>query len=593
MGKVNKDNKRKEDFKLLIRALRYLHPYKLQFILALVTILGNIGINLITPYLWGKTLEYLFKKDLHTILFYLALSFILDLIGIGINYAQSYLMTRLNQYIVFNMKKDIYESLLNLPVKAYNDIDNGEFMSRLHGDASQVAHALTGTLTNSLVDVVRAIGVGIAGFALNAKLALLILCGFPFIIFVSRYFGRKIREANKVLAKKGDAYFGSSCEGIWGIREIKSFGIKKQRFADFLYVAEDLRDTEIKMMIWNALSVLSTSGINTIMRYLIMLLGGILVVQGRMDAAIYVTFISYSGQFLSSLLSISNINLDIQQVMTSLERMFLLVDGLGYGKEKFGNQKPDSIRGTIAFKNVSFAYKENEEVLDNISIEIPEKKRTAFVGCSGSGKSTIFNLILRMYQPSQGNIMLDNIAIEELTEDTLRDTISVVSQEPFLFSMTIKENLQLIKPDATQKEIEEACEHAYIYDYIESLPDKWDTKLGENGINLSGGQRQRLAIARVLLKKSKIILFDEATSALDNESQFYIKKAMDEIADNCTVVTIAHRLSTIIESDIIYVIHQGKVVGCGTHRDLIHNNTFYQNLYKAEVDLINENSEEG
>ena len=213
---------------------------------------------------------------------------------------------------------------------------------------------------------------------------------------------------------------------------------------------------------------------------------------------------------------------------------------------------------------------------------IPTNKKVAIVGPSGQGKTTIFNLLTRVFDPNEGNIYIDDVNLLDLSEDNLRSTISIIRQDPFLFNKTIKENFLIVNPKLTNKEMIEYCKQAKIHDYIMTLPNKYDTVLGEGGVNLSGGQKQRIAIARALIKQSKIILFDEATSALDNNSQDHIKRTIDELAKDHTVVIVAHRLSTIIDADVIYVVDGGKIVGEGTHEDLLKTNKIYRNLYETE-----------
>ena len=360
----------------------------------------------------------------------------------------------------------------------------------------------------------------------------------------------------------------------------------------FTGFAHQLKERSIKITVLVAISQLLLSTINVIARIAVIFMGSILVINGSLSIQYFIAFCSYSNQFSNALLNISHINLSIQQVMTALERMFFLIDGMSYFPEKFGNKRMSDVNGNIKFHNVSFQYSEGENTLNNITIDIPARSRTAIVGSSGSGKTTVFNLILKMYEPCKGSILIDDIDLNEIIEKDLRRYISVVRQEPFLFSMSIRENLLFANIDASQQEIESACKRAYIHEFIETLPNKYDTALGENGINLSGGQRQRIAIARALLKKSKILLFDEATSSLDNESQFYIKKAIDAISRDCTVVIIAHRLSTIVESDVIYVMDKGQIAGNGNHQSLMCTNTIYKSLYQSEVDLINRTSKE-
>ena len=581
---------KQEDITLLKRALKYVFSYKTKFVLAFVCIIGGIGIGIAQPLFWGGILDSFFQKSMAGAIPNIVYSLLLGILASIISYLQSYIFSSLNQNIIFDLKRDMYKAILDLPVKAYDEINNGELMSRLHGDAGEVANAITNTLINTVVDIIRLIAVGITVFTISIKLAMIVIITFPISFYIFNTYGKKIRAGNKQLSKLNDKYFSDSGQTIWGIREVKSLGIKKDKFESFTQIASKLKEMIITVILLGAKSHALSDIVNHITYIAVVLVGGMFVVNGSLDIKYFIAFNSYSGQFSGSLLSISKFNMNLQQVMNSLERIFHLIDGLTYSPEKFGEKSIDNSTGEIKFENVSFSYESQINVLDNVTINIPAKSRTAIVGSSGSGKTTVFNLLLRLYQPCNGHIFIDHTEVNEIKEEDLRRHISVVRQEPVLFTVSIKENLLLANPDASQQEIESACKRAYIHDYIESLPDKYNSVIGENGVKLSGGQRQRIAIARALLKKSKIILFDEATSSLDNESQFYIKKAIDTLAEDCTVVLIAHRLSTIIEADVIYVMDKGKVVGRGNHHSLIHTNKVYKNLYQAEVELINDNS---
>lgn len=583
---------KQKDLTLLKRALKYVFSYKIKFMLAFLCIVSGIGTGIAQPLFWGRILDSLFQKNMDGAILNIVYSLIFGILASILSFLQAYVFASLNQNIIFDLKRDMYKAMLDLPVKAYDDINNGELMSRLHGDAGEVANAITGTLINTVVDVIRLIAVGITIFAISVKLALIVVITFPVSFYIFNKYGRKIRASNKHLSELNDKYFSESGQAIWGIREIKSLGIKNDKFISFTKLSSKLKEMIITVTLLSAKSQALSNIINFIAQMTVAFVGGLFVVNGSLDIKYFIAFYSYSGQFSGSLLSISRFNLNLQQVMNSLERIFLLIDGLSYSAEKFGERGIDNITGEVKFENVSFHYDNDSNVLDSVTINIPAKSRTAIVGSSGSGKTTIFNLILKLYDPCKGRIFIDCTDINEIKEEDLRKHISVVRQEPVLFTMSIKENLLLANAHASQKEIESACKRAYIHEYIETLPNKYDSVIGENGVNLSGGQRQRIAIARALLKKSKIILFDEATSSLDNESQFYIKKAIDTIARDCTVVLIAHRLSTIIEADVIYVMDKGKIVGHGNHHSLIHTNKVYKNLYKAEVELINDYSSE-
>ena len=274
-----------------------------------------------------------------------------------------------------------------------------------------------------------------------------------------------------------------------------------------------------------------------------------------------------------------------KQFEISSIRVFEIIDNQKFKKEQFGKTKVKSIDGHIRFNNVEFGYNDNEEIINNMNFEIKPNQKVAFVGKSGVGKTTIFSLITRLYTIDKGEILIDGYNIKDLTCDSLRNNMSIITQNPYIFNFSIKDNLLLSKEDATMEEIREACKLACIDDYIMSLPNQYDTMLGENGVILSGGQKQRLAIARALLMKTEIILFDEATSALDNETQSKIQDAIDNLKGEYTILIVAHRLSTVIDCDKIFVVDDGKIIDSGTHKELLQNCDFYKNLYEKDLNV--------
>ena len=281
--------------------------------------------------------------------------------------------------------------------------------------------------------------------------------------------------------------------------------------------------------------------------------------------------------------SISDFGVSYNKVTVSLKRIGEIINNNLYEDEKFGSIHLNDCKGYIEFKNVKFRYTEKEDyTLKGLSLNIEPNKKVAVVGRSGNGKSTIFNLLLRYFDNNIGSIKLDGIDLKELDEESLRKHISIIRQTPFLFNQSIIDNFRFLRDDVTLEEVRDVCKRAYIDDYIMSLPNQYDTIIGEGGVNLSGGQKQRIAIARTLLLNTKVILFDEATSALDNESQEYIKKTIDDLVKDHTVVIVAHRLSTIVDADVINVIDKGKLAGSGTHNELLRTCKIYQNLYKNE-----------
>ena len=309
----------------------------------------------------------------------------------------------------------------------------------------------------------------------------------------------------------------------------------------------------------------------------------ILIINKTGSFAFFMAMTYYVYRFMNTIELMMNLSTSIQKMKVSIERLSEILDNKLYKDEKFGIVSKTDILGNIEFKNITFKYpNEEKEIFEEFNLTIPTGKKVAIVGKSGQGKTTIFNLLLRYFDSDAGVILVDDIPIEDFTEDSLRENIAIIRQEPFIFNKTILENLKIIDPYMSLKKIRNACKLAEIDEYIMSLPNKYDTMIGEGGINLSGGQKQRLAIARALLKNSKIILFDEATSALDNENQSKIKQAIDNLVKDHTIIIVAHRLSTIIDADVIYLIDGGKVVASGTHKQLLKKSLIYKNLYINE-----------
>ncbi|MCX8129737.1 MAG: ABC transporter ATP-binding protein/permease [Clostridia bacterium] len=579
-----------DDLKLLKRAIKYIKPYKIRFSLAFICIFAGIAVGIIQPLLFAKIVTNLFSGDFNGILIYSLYLLLMYLLQMCLGFFQSYLFSYLQVSITFDLKNNMYDKILCLPVKAFDKMGVGDFLSRLEGDASAIASIITEQLLNAVVDIIKVIILSIVIFMVSTQLAFIVILSFPANFLIFSIFGRILRNKVKEAKKISDTYYRNIQESISGIREIKSLGVKNSKLKSYLLINLELKMKNLKIAILNIFSNTITQSVEYITTVLVLVIGGYLTLKGFMKIEYLLAFNSYSNQYLTSLMNLSRLNSNIQQIFTSLERIFGLMDNLNYSCTEFGNVKKDHVKGDIEFKNVIFEHDSNQPVLKEVSFIVPSNKIIAIVGPSGSGKTTIFNLLLRFYEPMSGQILLDNICIGDYDEESLRKHISIVRQEPFLFNVSIIDNLRLVNPSASIEEIDNACKATYIYDHIKSLPQGYNSIIGENGVNFSGGQKQRLAIARALLKNSKVILFDEATSSLDNESQFIIKKTIKELSSNHTIIVIAHRLLTVVDADEIIVIDNGRISGSGTHPKLIKNNAIYKNLYKEELRIINEKS---
>lgn len=579
----------KKDLRLLCRAYIYILPHKLRFFLTLLCMLLILGLDVIQPLLWGTILSAMYAREYTTAWSNIILVFFTLISNMLVSLLKNYLTEFLTQHIVVDMKKDLFRKIINLPVATFDNRKSGDFINRMVEDGYRVANSLTNDLLNGVIDLLKVLVIGVMVFKISVPLAFIVVGTLPISQVVFMVFGRLLRRKQERCSALGDTYYSFLNECILGIREIKSLGIKSSKFNEFLDLATRFKNLTIDTSFLRLSSYTFSQMANTASQLSVMAVGGYFIFKGMLTVKYFIAFNAYAGQFATSLINITRLNATVQQTLASLERIYEILDS---PEERFGENSLNNVEGDITFRKVSFSYESDISTLSDISLEIGKNKITALVGSSGSGKTTVLNLLQKFYDHFEGEIYIDGINIKDLSEPALRRHIAVVRQDPFLFNRSILDNLWLANPDATEEEINKACITAYIHEFIMELPEKYQTLLGENSVNLSGGQKQRLAIARALLKGAKILVFDEATSALDNESQHFIKQAIAKISKDHTVIIVAHRLSTVIEANQIIILHEGKVVGQGTHPFLICQNEIYQRLYENEVGILNDNVEE-
>lgn len=476
----------------------------------------------------------------------------------------------------------VYEKVGLLPARAFEEKSSGEFINRITSDSSTIADSFRQILRITISLFTCAIVFIYICFN-SWVVALEVIIYLVLFYIISHKYLPSIKEKQKEINKEKDRAVAEVSESVRGIREIRALGIRKSMNDNFKNIVRNIYFKINKQMIternYNAWIYI----LNCTLEFIIFTTCILLIINGTGSFAFFMAMTYYVYRFMNTIELMMNLSTSIQKMKVSIERLSEILDNKLYKDEKFGIVSKTDILGNIEFKNVTFKYpNEEKEIFEEFNLTIPTGKKVAIVGKSGQGKTTIFNLLLRYFDSDAGVILVDDIPIEDFTEDSLRENIAIIRQEPFIFNKTILENLKIIDPYMSLKKIRNACKLAEIDEYIMSLPNKYDTMIGEGGINLSGGQKQRLAIARALLKNSKIILFDEATSALDNENQSKIKQAIDNLVKDHTIIIVAHRLSTIIDADAIYLIDGGKVVASGTHKQLLKKSSIYKNLYINE-----------
>lgn len=558
----------------------YLKKDKLKLFLYVVLVLSTYLPIILVPVFEGKALEFLFLKDMNGFVINLAIWICINLLAWSIlQIPRDFLYNYLEIKFMKNVSKDMYKKIDKLPAIAFEEIGVGEFINRLYTDPDRVMELLA-KIVKLICKAFVVIVVFYLAFSISIILGLEILVFAIIMGYISYKFFPKIKKTHESIKKESDQYVKVATENITGIREIKALGIKKNieknifNNLDTLFKHnKDIRKYEVIYYNLNNL-------IYFVLQFIILLTTGYFLIQGKIGYAVFIMIHNYIWRVDEVVESISDFGVSYNKVKVSLKRIDEIVNNKIYEDEKYGNVELENCEGVIEFKNVKFKYRDEEEnTLKGLNLKIEPNKKIAIVGRSGNGKSTIFNLLLRYFDSTEGEILIDGINIKDLKEETLRKNISIIRQTPFLFNLSIMDNFRLVKENIKLEEVREVCKKSYIDDYIMSLPNKYDTIIGEGGVNLSGGQKQRLAIARTLLINTKIILFDEATSALDNESQEYIKKTIDNLVKDHTIIIVAHRLSTIVDADIINVIDKGKLVASGTHKKLLKESEVYNNLY--------------
>ena len=626
------DGKPKITWGLLKRVWGYAHPYRGWILGMLLMTLASTGLGLLTPLILRQLIDKtLPDKDLHSLLWLtIALVMIPLLTGVLSVFLRQF-NSRVGEGITYDLRADLFSYLQRMSLSFFTHTKIGELMSRLNNDVQGAQSAIVNTIVNIITNLIQAVVMLTIMFVLEWRLTLLSIAILPFLLLIADRLGKRLRILTRqqldIMAKMNAVM--QELLNISGVLLVKLFGRTEEEDNRFKKRAADVRDINVRRAIISASFFVSIGLMGSIGVALVYGFGGYLVIKQTLTIGTIVALTIYLGTLYNALQVLTNAPVDFATSLVSFERVFEVLDLPQEITEKADAQVLSNVKGVIQFDDVSFHYmkegkgllkdvrrfgllqetqsaasrngtnatgnsKNNqnnekvapgqarEEVLDHINFRAEPGQLVALVGPSGAGKTTLTYLIPRLYDPTEGRILLDGHDLKDVTLSSLTSQIGMVTQETYLFNDTIRTNLLYGKLDATQAEIEEAAKAANIHDFIMGLPLQYDTIVGERGYRLSGGEKQRIALGRVILKNPRILVLDEATSSLDSQSEALIQEALSRVMVGRTNIVIAHRLSTILSADLILVLDSGRIVERGTHIELLAKGGLYTQLYETQ-----------
>ena len=560
--------------------------YKALYVLAILSTLGLTIVNLTAPKLLssmtGVVEKGLDEAGLNQVLLLALGLLVLYLLRILFRFGSNYLTHKAAWHLVGDLRSRLYNKLQSLDLGFFHDKQTGDLMSRVVNDTRDFELLYAHMIPEIITNVVTFVGVLVILLTVNWRLALITCAPIPLILLSGVVFSKIVRPFFKASQKSMGELNAQLQDSLSGLHEIQAFGQEKYERGrvqekNLAQVGAMLRALRASAIFHPCVEFLSSAG-----TVLVVFFGGFLAFRGQLSVEDIVAFVLYLSLFYAPVSGLANLLESLQQSLAGAERVTLILDTPSAIQNAPNAQDMGRANGAVTFENVSFHYSNKIPVLKDISFSCEPGMMVALVGPTGVGKTTTTQLISRFYDPIEGRVLIDGKDVKDVTLESLRHNISPVLQDTFLFNGTISENIGYAKPDATQAEIEAAAKAANIHEDIMSMPEQYETKVGERGLRLSGGQKQRVAIARAILRQSPIIVLDEATASVDVQTEKQIQKAIKNLAGKQTIIAIAHRLSTIREADVILVFHEGRIIERGTHEELLELKGMYYKMHQAQ-----------
>ncbi|WP_299094904.1 ABC transporter ATP-binding protein [uncultured Metabacillus sp.] len=583
---VEKPKDFKKTFK---RLLGYLKPWKNRMILVAVAAVFSTLFNVVSPKLLGDATSSIFESFTSgtSIDFAFIGRILLLLIGLYLlsslfAYIQQYVMAGVSQRTVATLRKEVNEKLARLPLSYFDKHSHGDLLSRAVNDIDNINTSLQQALSQVINSVISIIGIIIMMLVISPLLTLVVLITIPLSLMVAQFVTRFSQKHFVKQQEELGIINGHIEEMFTGHQVVKAFGHEKKSIAEFDVINDRLYYSSWRAQFISGLMMPLMGFVGNLGFIIVSISGGLLVLNGSMRVGDVQAFIQYTQQISHPLAQAAGIANMIQVAIASAERVFHLLDEPEEKQEDASSIDIEKLQGDVVFDHIRFGYEKDQTIINDVSLEVKAGQTVAIVGPTGAGKTTIVNLLMRFYELDEGAIKIDDVSLTDMSREQVRSLYAMVLQDTWLFNGTIRENIAYGRDGATEEEIVDAARKAYADDFIRTLPDGYDTVLGEDAANLSQGQRQLLTIGRAIIAKPKILLLDEATSSVDTRTEMKIQKAMTKLLEGRTSFVIAHRLSTIRDADLILVMNHGDIIEKGSHEELLAKGGFYAELYEGQ-----------